>query len=83
MNKETTLLKLKTGEKALVKEILGGKNVKEKLNAMGIYPGAEIKKSISPSKGPIIAEILRYKIAIGRGMAEKIIVYENNPDGKS
>lgn len=57
-------------------KINGGNSVKSKLYHLGIYEGTEIEKKISYKKGPIIIKVLNSDIAIGRGMAEKIIVEE-------
>ncbi len=70
---ETTLLKTPNGRFRVVK-INGGENLVKRLNYMGIYEGGIIEKVLSYSKGPVIVKILNSQIAIGRGMAEKIIV---------
>jgi ferrous iron transport protein A len=63
------------GELVNVIEINGGDGLKQKLFRLGIMPGTEIKV-IRNSIGPIIAEVRGVQIAIGRGMASKIIVIE-------
>lgn len=74
MNRIKSLLDLKEQEKAQVVCLNAGENFAAKLKAMGIYKGAILKKTYSPSKGPVIVEILNTKVAIGRKMAEKIKV---------
>ena len=69
------LIDLKNGEKALISEIKGGQKFIQRLNAMGLSIGQCVQK-ISKVRmgGPVIIEINRAQIAIGRGMAEKINV---------
>lgn len=71
------LINLQQGKKAIVSKIEGGMGIKRKLQAMGIYAGNEIKIIQSLSRGPIIVESGNTRLAIGRGMAEKIEVEIN------
>lgn len=63
-------------KKLKVIKINGGCNVKNKLYHLGIYEGVEVEKKISYKKGPVIVKVLNSEVAIGRGMAEKIVVEE-------
>ncbi len=74
MNETKSLLDLKEQERAEVISLNGGENFAAKLKAMGIYKGAVLKRIYSPSKGPVIIELLNTKVAIGRKMAERIKV---------
>lgn len=74
MENEIQLLKLRHDDKARISSINGGQALTSRLRAMGIYPGAVVKKMLSPSRGPVVIEVLNSKVAIGRGMAEKIMV---------
>jgi len=66
---------MKTGQKARVLEILGGPGLENRLMSMGIYPGREITKfSHFALRGPVTIKIGRSVVAIGHGMARKIIV---------
>lgn len=56
--------------------IVGGRNVKQRLSALGLYPGSVIKMITNDFGGPLIVEVNNSKIAIGRGMAQKILVNE-------
>ncbi len=57
-------------------DIAGGRNIKQRLSALGLYPGSIIKMVTNDFGGPLIIEVSNSKIAIGRGMAQKIIVNE-------
>ncbi|MCM8799466.1 MAG: ferrous iron transport protein A [Candidatus Omnitrophica bacterium] len=70
-----SLVKLKQNQKAKVLEILGGVGIKQRLLSLGIYPGREITKiSHFALRGPITVKVGRTTLALGYGMAEKIIV---------
>lgn len=67
------LAMLKKGETACIKEIIGGRTAKGKLNDLGFVNGKTVKIH-SSSGGPLIVGLGDNRIAIGRGMAHKIIV---------
>jgi len=73
----TKLINLQPGKEAVVLKIEGGMGIKRKLQAMGIYVGNQIKVIQSLSRGPIIIESGNTRLAIGRGMAEKMEVQIN------
>ena len=60
----------------ILSEIEGGNHLEKKLTDMGLIPGEEISKLESSGKGPVMLLVKGAKIAIGRGMADKIIVKE-------
>jgi Fe2+ transport system protein FeoA len=66
---------LKNGESAMVVEVRGTDRIVRKLEAMGIMPGTAIrKKSSSPLHGPVVLEKQGMLFAIGRSLAQRIIV---------
>jgi len=70
-----TLNQLKKQSKAVVMTINGGHNLMNKLNALGIREGIVLsKESQSFLRGPVTVKIGQAKIAVGYGMAEKIMV---------
>lgn len=69
------ITQLNEGEKAKIIEIQGGWGLIKKLDALGIRPGMEIKKiSSQVLRGPQTLQVGNTQIAIGFGMAKKIIV---------
>lgn len=73
------LADIKKGKKAKVKDFLGGWGFKRKILSLGIDPGDEVVVIIGmEERGPFMIENLTKgtKIALGRGMAKKIIVEE-------
>ena len=65
---------LSEGQVGTVVEIRAGRGLTERLLAMGIVPGAKIRGLKSSGPGPILVEIGQTRIALGRGVAMKVIV---------
>ncbi len=71
----TTLLKLKNDVSAKVIAIEGGMGFIGKLERLGIREGSTVVK-LSHASGPVVVKMKGIHLAIGRGMAEKIMVQE-------
>ncbi len=70
-----SLAELEVGKKAVIKEIRGGIGLKKRLESLNMRVGKTIKKiSSAPFHGPVVVEIEGCKMAIGRGMANKVFV---------
>lgn len=70
-----TLNDLKPGEIGKIYEIDGGHGMINRLNALGIKAGKKITKLGSGfMRGPVTVEIDRTQVAIGFGMAKRILV---------
>ena len=66
---------MQTGQSGRVVEIQGGFGVVDRLNALGIIPGKRITKISSMlARGPVAIQVDRAQLAIGYGMANKIII---------
>jgi len=73
--KIVSLLKIKENHKGKVVEILGGTSLNNKLMSMGLYIGKEITKlSHIGLRGPVVIKVGRSILALGHGMAAKIMV---------
>ena len=74
--KVVSLARLKEGESGKVYDFKGGERLRKKLDSLGIRKGKSITKvSDMVLRGPITIQIENSsRIAIGRGMAEKIMV---------
>lgn len=69
------LTEMGSGQIGKVAGVQGGRGIQTRLNAMGIRPGVQITKvSGQFMRGPIIVRIGSTRIAIGFGMARRIIV---------
>ena len=63
------------GQSGTVVQIQGGWGLVNRLNALGVIPGKRITKISSMlMRGPVTIEVDRVQVAIGFGMANKIIV---------
>ncbi len=70
-----TLNQLKQGENGKIIGFEGGFGLKDKLDALGLREGTYITKiSDAFIGGPVTIKINNTKLAIGNGMADKIIV---------
>ena len=73
--KQTTLTQMQIGQNGVVVQIQGGHGLVNRLNSLGIRPGKRITKISSMiMRGPVTIEVDRAQVAIGFGMANRIIV---------
>jgi Fe2+ transport system protein FeoA len=73
--KKISLIDLKPGKKARIMEVQAGKILQSRFMSMGIHPGREITKlSQFMLRGPVAIKVGRAILALGYGMAHKIIV---------
>ena len=72
---QMALSRMQTGQSGVVIQIQGGYGLVNRLNALGIRLGKRITKVSSMfMRGPVTIQIGRAQVAIGFGMARKIIV---------
>ena len=70
-----TLADLRIGELKRVKGVTGGHGLQNNIRSMGIREGKVLRVvTRQPLRGPIVVEIDGMRIAIGRGMAKKILL---------
>ncbi|MFC1683489.1 ferrous iron transport protein A [Candidatus Zixiibacteriota bacterium] len=70
-----TLTKMKSGQKGTVAEVKGGQGARKRLDSLGIRAGSKITKVGSQlMRGPVTIALGNSKVAIGFGMASKIVV---------
>jgi ferrous iron transport protein A len=73
--KKISLVQMKTAQKGKVAEVAGGKGLENRLMSMNVYQGKEITMlSHSVLRGPVTIKVGSSVIALGHGMAGKIIV---------
>ncbi|MBE7558470.1 ferrous iron transport protein A [bacterium] len=66
---------LPLGTRAKVSGVAGGHGVVRRLEAMGIRPGVIVEKiSGQPFGGPVVVQVGRARVAVGFGMAQKVMV---------
>ena len=69
------LLEIHPGTSVRVIDFDGGVNLRSKLTQYGIYPGDRLRLlRKAPLGGPLLVECNDREIALGRGVADKIIV---------
>lgn len=69
------LTQLEESESGVVVEIQGGHGLIRRLESMGIIVGRKVTKVSSQfMRGPVTLRINNYQIALGYGMARKILV---------
>jgi len=74
-NEQVTLAEMKTGQTGTVVGVLGGPGFIRRLDALGIRPGKKVTKlSSTLFRGPVILRVDNAQVAVGFGMARKIIV---------
>ena len=84
LSQRTPLMSLtmaKAGERVVIREIAGGRKKQARLTDMGLRPGDLIKIINNAGRGRIILAQGPTRLAIGRGIAEKIMVSVSTQDG--
>jgi ferrous iron transport protein A len=79
---EQSLADLRQGEEAVILAIRGGRGLQARLRSMGLVEGERIRKlSALVWGGPVVVLAKRTQVAIGRGMARKILVQGHGDQG--
>jgi Fe2+ transport system protein FeoA len=65
------------GERVKVLSLDGGQGMRERLVSMGLGPGSEIEVIRRGAPGPFIIAVKETRLAIGAGMAQRIMVSGN------
>ncbi len=74
-NEQVTLAQMRTGQTATVVGVMGGPGLVRRLDALGIRPGKQVTKvSSTLFHGPITLRVDSCRVAVGFGMARRIIV---------
>lgn len=66
------LATLKPGHTGVVRQITGGRGLLNRLAAMGLMPGVDVR--VVRSIGPMIVEIKANRLILGRGLVGHILV---------
>ena len=73
--KQVTLAQMQNSQSGVVVEIRGGHGMVNRLSALGIRPGKRITKLGGGfMRGPVTVQVDRAQVAIGFGMARRIIL---------
>ena len=72
------LLDVKTGSSVRILSLEGGAGLQDKLTQHGLYPGDCVRVlRTAPMGGPLLVDVQGREIALGRGVARKILVEES------
>ncbi|MFC1928027.1 ferrous iron transport protein A [Chloroflexota bacterium] len=73
--KQRTLSQMEAGQSGIVIQTQGGRGLINRLSNLGIRPGQRVTKLNSMfMRGPITIQVGNAQVAIGFGMAKRIIV---------
>ena len=74
-NEQLTLAEMRTGQTGTVVGVLGGRGLIQRLDALGIRSGKKVTKvSSTLFRGPVMLRVNSTQVAVGFGMARKILV---------
>jgi len=72
---QLSLAEMRSGQSGTVIEVLGGHGLVHRLEALGIRPGKKVTKiSSALFRGPVVLKVDNTQVAVGFGMAKKIII---------
>jgi ferrous iron transport protein A len=81
MKNDIPLIDLPMGVEVEIVELRGGRGFQSRLRSLGLVEGQQVKKlSRAGLGGPVIVLINRTQVAIGCGMASRIIVRSSGGD---
>jgi ferrous iron transport protein A len=72
------LSKIRSGEKARLVTIEAGRGLSNRLASMGLVSNVEITVVSNSHPGPFVINVKGSKVMLGRGMANKIMVFVCN-----
>ena len=75
-NQGMPLAMVRPGELVTVIGVRAGWGLQRRLADMGLTPGVQIRVINSQMSGPVLIELRGSRVALGRGVAQKIIVKE-------
>jgi ferrous iron transport protein A len=71
------LSKAKAGRTMEVVDLIGGERSTRRLLEMGLYCGASVEVVSGRGWGPVVLKLAGSRLALGRGMAKKILVRDS------
>jgi len=80
--KYMSLDELPVDEKGIINNINGGRKLKNRLSSIGVIKGRKLEM-LNSTYGPIIIKINELRLALGHGIAKKIIIGYGTKDFKN
>lgn len=72
---DKTLERADTGIALRVAEVQGGHEIRSRLATLGVRPGTVLQVVVrGPLGGPVLVEVDGTRLAIGRGLARKVLL---------
>ena len=72
--KAISLVDLTLGKTAVIFQIKSGRAACKRLNELGLIPGVMIELVNRITSGPVMIRVKGSKLALGRGLAQKVMV---------
>ena len=72
--REVPLSDVKEGRIVRIGRVCGGHAFQSRLMGLGIRRGADVEMLKNPGRGPCLVSIRHSRVALGRSMAEKVLV---------
>ena len=70
-----SVAEMRPGQTGIVVELSGGHGMVRRMQAMGIRPGVTVTKlSAQPFRGPVSLQVGGMQVAVGYGLARRIMV---------
>ena len=70
-----TLSQMEAGQTGTIINLIGGRGLVHRLEALGVRPGKKVTKTSSALfRGPVTFRVNHTQVAVGFGMANKILV---------
>lgn len=69
-----SLIDLKTGTRAIIRQLRGGREFSSRMAGLGFSPSAEVIVIQNHFHGPIIVEVRETRVALGRVEAGKVLI---------
>jgi Fur family ferric uptake transcriptional regulator len=66
------------GEQVVIARLVGWRQIQQRLADMGLTPGTTIEVIKASGPGPIIVAFRGSRLALGRGLSQKVLVAANN-----
>ena len=74
VNSSVPLTMVAHGDSATLLSIQAGRGLTRRLADMGLVPGTTVRIVNSQMSGPVLIEVKGYRLALGHGIAQKIMV---------
>ena len=71
-----SLIDTRSGSEVVIVSVCGGRGAHQRLAEMGLLPGEKIRIINNAGVGPVMLNVKGSKLALGHGLAQKIVVKE-------